>query len=42
MDYVEDRQRITPEEVPEPVKQTLESSAQYTDWQKAMIFFDKN
>ena len=42
MDYIEDRQRITPEEVPEPVKVTLESSAQYTDWQKAMIFFDKN
>ena len=42
MDYVEDKQRITPEEVPQPVKQTLESSAQYTDWQKAMIFFDKN
>jgi hypothetical protein len=42
LDYVEDRQRITPEEVPEPVKETLESSAQYSDWQKAMIFFDKN
>lgn len=42
IDYVEDRQRITPEEVPAPVKETLESSSQYTDWQKAMIFFDKN
>ena len=42
LDYVEDRQRITPEEVPQPVKETLESSAQYTDWQKAMIYFDKN
>ena len=42
MDYVEDRQRITPEEVPDPVKLTLESSAQYTDWQKARIFHDRN
>lgn len=42
MDYVEDRQRITPEEVPDPVQQTLESSAQYSNWQKADIFRDKN
>lgn len=42
LDYVDDRQRITPEEVPQPVKETLESSAQFTDWQRAMIFFDKN
>jgi len=42
MDYVEDRQRITPEEVPDPVKLTLDGSAQYTGWQKAIIFHDKN
>ena len=24
------------------MKQTLESSAQYTDWQKATIYHDKN
>ena len=42
MDYVEDRKRITPEEIPDPVRQTLESSAQYTDWQKATIFHDEN
>ena len=42
LDYVEDRKRITPEEVPDPVKQTLESSAQYSNWQRAMIYHDKN
>jgi hypothetical protein len=42
LDYVEDLHRITPEEVPDPVRQTLESSAQYTDWQKAMVYHDKN
>ena len=42
LDYVEDRKRITPEEIPDPVRVTLESSAQYTDWQKAMIYFDRN
>jgi hypothetical protein len=40
-DYADDRQRIVPEELPDPVKQTLESSAQYTDWQKAVIYRDK-
>lgn len=42
LDYIEDRQRIMPEEVPDPVRQTLESSAQYKDWQKAPIFHDEN
>ena len=42
LDYVEDRKRIVPEELPEPVKQSLESSAQYTDWQRAMIYHDRN
>ena len=42
LDYVEDKKRITPQEVPDVVKQTLESSAQYTDWQKATIYHDKN
>jgi hypothetical protein len=41
LDYVDERKRITPEEIPDPVRQTLESSAQYTDWQKAMIYHDK-
>ena len=42
LDYVEDRRRITPEEVPDLVKQSLESSAQYTDWQRAEIYHDTN
>ena len=42
MDYVDNRKRITPEEVPDAVRQSLESSAQYTDWQKAMIYHDRN
>lgn len=42
LDYVDDRQRITAAEVPDAVRQTLESSAQYTDWQKATIYRDKN
>ncbi len=41
MDYTDDKKRITPEELPDPVKQTLESSAQYTGWEKAGIFQDK-
>lgn len=42
LDYVEDRQRITPDELPEPVRQELDGSAQYTDWQKALIYHDRN
>lgn len=42
LDYVDDKQRITAGEVPDAVRQSLESSAQYTDWQKATIYHDKN
>ena len=42
LDYVEDRKRITPEEVPLRVRESLESSAQYTDWQKATLYHDSN
>ena len=42
MDYVEDKRRIMPDEVPQPVRQTLESSANFKDWQKATIFHDEN
>ena len=41
VDYVKEMDRIVPEELPEPVRQTLESSAQYKDWQKAMIYQNK-
>ena len=40
-DFADDRQRVTPQELPDPVKQTLESSAQYTGWEKAQIYQDK-
>lgn len=42
LDYVDDKQRITAAEVPDPVRQSLESSAHYTDWQKATLYHDKN
>jgi len=42
LDYVDDLKRITPAEVPEPVRQNLESNAQYADWQKATIYHDRN
>jgi hypothetical protein len=42
MDYVEDKKRIVPEAVPQPVRQTLESNPEYKDWQKATIFHDEN
>ena len=41
VDYVKDMDRIVPEELPEAVRQTLESSAQYKDWEKAMIYQNK-
>ena len=42
LDYVEDdRKRIMPEELPDPVRQTLESGAEYSNWQKAAIYKDK-
>lgn len=37
-DYLEKHLRIMPEELPEPVKRTLESGTQYTGWQRAVIF----
>jgi len=42
MDYVEDRKRIVADEIPDAVRQTLESSAQYGEWQKAAIFHEEN
>jgi hypothetical protein len=42
LDYVEKKKKITPEELPDAVKQSLESSAQYTEWQKAAIYHEEN
>ncbi len=41
MDYVTDMKRIISNEIPAPVRKTLESSAQYTDWEKALIYQSK-
>lgn len=42
LNYVEDNKRITGDELPGPVRETLESSAQYTNWQRAVILHDEN
>lgn len=42
LNYVEDNERITAEELPAPVRETLESSAQYEQWRRAVIYRDKN
>ena len=42
MDYVEDLKRIRPAELPDPVRQTLESDTRYMDWKEATIFHDRN
>jgi hypothetical protein len=39
--YLKDMKRIMPEELPQPVRQTLQSSAQYSNWEKAMIYQSK-
>jgi biopolymer transport protein ExbD len=40
-DYMIDMKRIMPEELPQQVRQTLQSSAQYSNWEKAMIYQNK-
>ena len=42
LDYVENRKRIKPEEVPQPVRETLQSNAQYNAWQDSKIYYDEN
>ena len=42
LDYVDDRKRIMPDELPPTVRESLESSAQYTDWKKATLYHDRN
>ena len=42
LDYIEDKRRITSEEIPQLVRQTLESEVKYKGWQKAAIFYDEN
>lgn len=42
LDYVDDKKRIRPEELPDPVRQTLESGTRYSNWKEAMIFHDRN
>jgi hypothetical protein len=42
LDYVEDKKQITHEELPDPVKETLESDARYAEWRNATIFHEHN
>ncbi len=42
MDYIEDLRRISPEELPQPVRETLQAHPEYNDWQNAMIYLDEN
>lgn len=42
LDYVEDKQRIKAEELPDAVKQTLQSGTRYGDWKEATVFHDRN
>jgi hypothetical protein len=40
-DYVKDMNKITPEELPAPVRKTLDSNARYEGWQKGQVFVNK-
>jgi hypothetical protein len=40
-DYVKEMNKIVAEELPAPVKKTLESNARYEGWEKAQIFINK-
>ena len=42
LDYVDDKKRITPDELPDPVRQTLEGGTRYNNWKQAVIFHDRN
>ena len=42
LDYVEDKRQIKEEELPDPVRETLESEPRYSEWQKAAIFHERN
>jgi len=42
LDYVEDKKRITPDDLPDPVRETLETGTRYTNWKDARIFHDRN
>lgn len=42
LDYAEDKKRITPDELPDAVRQTLDSGTRYNNWKEAMIFHDRN
>ena len=43
LDYVEDKRRITVEELPDAVRQTLESGTRYGNWkEEATVFHDRN
>lgn len=42
LDYIEDKKRISAEELPAPVRETLESGDHYAGWKEGVIFEDRN
>ena len=42
LDYVEDKKQIALEELPDPVRETLESDPRYVGWRDATIFHEQN
>jgi hypothetical protein len=42
VNYLSDAVRITSKEIPAAVKRTLESGTQYTGWERASIYKDKD
>ena len=42
LDYVEDLKRITAEQLPEAVQQSLQGDSQFAGWKDATFFHDQN
>ena len=40
-DYVKEMNKITPDELPDPVRKTLDSNARYEGWEKGQAFVSK-
>jgi hypothetical protein len=40
--YIDDAVKITPQQIPTAVKQTLESGTSYTGWEKASLYKNKS
>lgn len=42
LDYVDDKKKISTDELPEAVRKTLDSGTRYSNWKEAAIFHDRN